>query len=173
MLPTKFRFIQPSGSEEKIFLNRPIRSKNCLCRLCLLMYRENNYKLYRGPAIDATYQISVLLGERFRGKDFLEINKSKKKWPVVAMFVNGSELNEQSLQKTFQEFFLPSLDSFGQAVSEEKIFQKSTNQKQEWPVAAMFVSGSKQIIKLYRRPLIDASYQVSVHLAKRCQRKRF
>jgi hypothetical protein len=43
------------------------------------MYRENNYKLYRGPAIDATYQISVLLGERFRGKDFLEINKSKKK----------------------------------------------------------------------------------------------
>jgi hypothetical protein len=26
------------------------------------------------------------------------------------------------------------------AVSEEKIFSKSTNQKQEWPVAAMFVN---------------------------------
>jgi hypothetical protein len=30
---------------------------------------------------------------------------------------------------------------FGQAVSEKKIFYKSTNQKQELSVAAMFVSG--------------------------------
>jgi hypothetical protein len=45
---------------------------------------------------------------------------------------------------TFQGCFLPSFDSFGQAVSEEKIFLKSTNQKQEWPVAAMFVNGSGQ-----------------------------
>jgi hypothetical protein len=41
---------------------------------------------------------------------------------MVAMFVNGSELNEQSLLRTFQGCFLPSFDSFGQAVSEEKIF---------------------------------------------------
>jgi hypothetical protein len=34
-----------------------------------------------------------------------------------------------------------SYDSFGQAFS-EKIFWKSTNQKQELPVAAMFVNGS-------------------------------
>jgi hypothetical protein len=32
--------------------------------------------------------------------------------------------------------------SFGQAVSEEKIFLKSTNQKQELPVVAMFVHRS-------------------------------
>jgi hypothetical protein len=38
------------------------------------------------------------------------------------MFVNGSEINEQSLERTFQGCFLPSFDSFGQAVSEEKIF---------------------------------------------------
>jgi hypothetical protein len=35
------------------------------------------------------------------------------------------------------------LKPFG-AVSEEKIFQTSTNQKQELPVAAMFVNGSRQ-----------------------------
>jgi hypothetical protein len=58
------------------------------------------------------------------------------------MFVNGSELNEQSLWMTFQGCFLPSFDSFGQAVSEEKIFKKSTNHKEEWPVVAMFVNGS-------------------------------
>jgi hypothetical protein len=43
---------------------------------------------------------------------------------------------------TFQECFLPSFDSFGKAVS-EKIFWKSTNQKQELPLVAMFVNGSE------------------------------
>jgi hypothetical protein len=33
----------------------------------------------------------------FRDEDFLEINHQKQELPVVAMFVNGSELNEQSL----------------------------------------------------------------------------
>jgi hypothetical protein len=59
---------------------------------------------------------------------------------VAAMFVNGS--GRKSLQRTFHRYFLPSLGSFGQAVSEKKIFFKSANQKQELPVAAMFVNGS-------------------------------
>jgi hypothetical protein len=45
-------------------------------------------------------------------------------------------------------------------------FFKLANQKQEWPVAAMFVNGSDEMNNLYRGPAIDASYQVSVHLAK-------
>jgi hypothetical protein len=51
-------------------------------------------------------------------------------------------------------------------------FKKSANQKQELSVVAMFVNGSGQI-NLYRGPSIDASYQISVHLAKRFQRRRF
>jgi hypothetical protein len=43
---------------------------------------------------------------------------------------------------TFHRCFLPSFGSFGQAVSEEKIFFKLANQKQELPVVAMFVNGS-------------------------------
>jgi hypothetical protein len=58
------------------------------------------------------------------------------------MFVNGSGRNNQSLQRTFHRCFLPSFSSFGKAVSEEKIEKKSANQKQELPVAAMFVNGS-------------------------------
>ena len=73
---------------------------------------------------------------------FLEIIQSETRMPIAAMFFNGQELNDQSLQRTFKECFLPSFNSFGPAVLEEKIFQKSTNQKQEWPVAAMFVNGS-------------------------------
>jgi hypothetical protein len=48
-----------------------------------------------------------------------------------------------------------------------------TNLKQELPVAAMFVNGSKRKSNPYREHSIDASYQVSVHLAKRFQRRRF
>ena len=134
----------------------------------------------------------------FRGEDFFKSANQKQELPMVAMFVNGSELNRQSLQRTFQgcflqcfgsfgqnqavseekilknrpirhkyclwwpclitdrdgmsnlyrgpsidiRCFLPSFGSFGQAVSEEKIFQISTNQKQELPVVAMFGNGS-------------------------------
>ena len=39
--------------------------------------------------------------------------------------------------------FLPNFSSFGKVVSQKKIFQKSTNQKKEWPVVAMFVNGLK------------------------------
>jgi hypothetical protein len=52
-------------------------------------------------------------------------------------------------------------------------FRLSTNQKQELPVAAMFVMDRDKMSNLYREPSIDASYQVSVHLAKRFQRRRF
>ena len=52
-------------------------------------------------------------------------------------------------------------------------FLKSTNQKKEWPVVAMFVNGLELNKHLYRGPTKDASYQVLIHLAKRFQRRRF
>jgi len=42
--------------------------------------------------------------------------------PVAAMFVTGSEPNEQSLWKTFNRCFLLSFGSFSKEVS-EKIFK--------------------------------------------------
>ena len=35
--------------------------------------------LYRGPSIDASYQVSVHLVSGFRGEDFLEIDQSETK----------------------------------------------------------------------------------------------
>jgi hypothetical protein len=149
--------------------------------------------LHREHSIDASYQVSVHLAKRFRGEDLFKSANQKQELPVVAMFVNGSGQNvqslertvhrcflpsfgsfgktvseeknllnqpirnkspvavmfvngsgrnEQSLQKTYHRCFLPSFGSFGQAVSEEEIFFKSANQKQELPLAAMFVNGS-------------------------------
>ena len=79
----------------------------------------------------------------FRGEDLQKLTNQKQELPVAAMIVNESGQNEHSLQRTFHRCFLPNFSSFGKAVSEEKIFQKSTNQKQELPVVAMFVNGSE------------------------------
>ena len=49
----------------------------------------------------------------------------------------------------------------------DDFFQKSTNQKQEFPVAVMFVNGSEINEQLYRGPPKDVSYQIQIHLAKR------
>ena len=170
-------------------------------------------------------KLRIIWPSCFRLEDFQKSTNQKQELPVAAMFVNGSGQNEQCLQRTFHRCFLPSVGSFDQAVSEEKIFQKSTNQKQELSVAAMFVNGmgrnedslqrtfhrcflpsfgsfgqavseeknlKNQPIRnknclwwpclsmdrgemstLYRGLPIDASYQVSVHLAKQFQRRRF
>jgi hypothetical protein len=82
----------------RFFRNRPIRNKNCMWWPYLLTDREEISNLHRGHSIDASYQVSV-----------------------VAMFVNGSGRNKQTLQRTFHRCFLPSFTSFGQVVSEEKI----------------------------------------------------
>jgi hypothetical protein len=58
----------------------------------------------------------------FRGEDFFKSANQKQELPMVAMFVNGSELNKQSLLRTFQGCFLQCFGSFGKAASEEKIF---------------------------------------------------
>ena len=63
---------------------------------------------------------------------------------MASMFINGSGLNEQSLQKTFHRWFLPSFSSVGKAVSEQIIIFKSTNQKQKMPMTAMFVNESNR-----------------------------
>jgi hypothetical protein len=74
--------------------------------------------IYRGPSIDASYQVSIHLAKRFQRR-FLEIDQPETitaygysvsevnifqkstnqqyELPVVAMFVNGSGRNEQSL----------------------------------------------------------------------------
>ena len=50
----------------RFFRNQPIRNKNGLWRPCLLMDRDEMSTLYRGPSIDASYQVSVHLAEGFQ-----------------------------------------------------------------------------------------------------------
>jgi hypothetical protein len=80
---------------------------------CLLTDRDEMSNLYRGPAIDASYQVSIHLAKRFQRKRFLKSANQKQELTMAAMFVNGSGQNEQSLERIFHRCFLLSFTSFG------------------------------------------------------------
>ena len=85
----------------------------------------------------------------FRGQDFKKSANQKQELPVAAMFVNRSGRNEQSSWRTFHRSFLPSF------------------------LPPCLLTDRDEMINLHRGLSIDASYQVSVHLVKRFQRRRF
>jgi hypothetical protein len=51
---------------EYFFRNQPIRNKNGLWHPCLLTDRDEMSNLYRRPAIDTSYQVSLHLAEQFQ-----------------------------------------------------------------------------------------------------------
>ena len=59
------------------YRNQPIRNKNCLWWPCLITDQDEMSNLYRGPAIDISYQWSVHLVKRFQRRRFLEIDQSE------------------------------------------------------------------------------------------------
>ena len=108
-------------SEKKTFRNRPIRNKNCLWQPYLLLDRDEMSNLYKGPPIDASYQVSVHLAKRFQ------------RW---RFFWNHPIRNKNCLW---------------------------------WP----YLLTDRDEMSNHNRGLsIDASYQLSVHLAKWFQRRR-
>jgi hypothetical protein len=61
----------------RFFRNQPIRNKNCLWQPCLLTDRDEMNNRYRGPAIDASYQVLVYLAKPFQRISFFLISQSK------------------------------------------------------------------------------------------------
>ena len=48
------------------FKNQTIRNKNCPWQPCLLTDRDKMNNIYRGPSIDASYQVLLHLAEGFQ-----------------------------------------------------------------------------------------------------------
>ena len=109
----------------------------------------------------------------FRGEYFFKSANQKQELPVAAMFVNGSGRNEQSLLRTFHKCILPSFGSFGKAVSEKKIFRNRPIRNKNCLWRPCLLMNWNEITNFHREPPIDASYQVSVHLAERFRRRIF
>jgi hypothetical protein len=76
MLSTMFRFIWPSGFGGEDLKQSANQKQELLVAASLLMDQDKMSKLYRGPSIDASYQISVHLAKRVRRR-FLEIDQSE------------------------------------------------------------------------------------------------
>ena len=170
MLPTKFRFNWLSSFREKDFQKSTNLKQELSVAAMLANESGRKQRTFHRCFLPSLGSFGKVVSVE---KIFQKSTNQKQEWPVVAMFVNELGRNEQSLQKTFHRCFLPNFSSFGKAVSVEKIFQKSTNQKQEWPVAAMFANGSELNELSLQRTSKDASYQILIHLARRFKRRRF
>jgi Zn-finger protein len=127
--------------------------------------------LYRGPSIDASYQVSVW-PSGFR-------RRIEQKWPIRnknclwQLFVNGSGRN-MHLYKG------PSIDAFYKVSVHLAKRLQSSRFWRNWPIRnknclwwPCLLTDWDEMNNLYRGSSIDAPYQVSVHLAKQFQRKRF
>ena len=122
---------------------------------------------YREPSIDASYQVSVHLAKWFQRRRFFRNrpirNKNCLSQPCLT---NREEMN------TFHRCFLPSFGSLGNVVSEEKIFRNRPirNKNCLWQPC---LTNWEEINIFHREPSVDAFYQISVHLVKRFQTRRF
>ena len=134
---------------KKICLNRPIRNKKCGGHVCQQIGKKCALFIKGHPQLLPT-KCRFIWPSGFRGNNFLEIDQSETRIACNSHVSKCLGENEHSLKTTLHRCFLPSVGSFGQVVSEE-IFQKSTHQKQELPVAAMFINGSKQILQSLQR----------------------
>ena len=127
--------------------------------------------LYRGPSIDASYQVSDHLGKRFQRRRFfrnrLIRNKNCLWWPCLLM----------DLDKMSTLHRAPPIDaSYQVSVHLAKWFQRRrflqpirNKNCLWWPSLLM---DRDKMSNLYRGSSIDTSYQVSVHLAEGFQRRR-
>jgi hypothetical protein len=68
--------------------NWPIRNNNCMWRPCLLTNRDKISNRYRGPSVDASYQVSVHLATRFQRRRFVKIGQF---WLVDFLKIFSSE----------------------------------------------------------------------------------
>ena len=128
--------------------------------------------LYRGSPQMHPTKFRFIWPSSFRGKDFQKSTNQKQELPVVAMFVNGSGRNEYSLQRTSHRCILQSFGTFGQAVSEEKNFKNRPIRNKNCLWRPCLLMDQNDISNRNRVLSIDASYQVSAHLAKQFQRRR-
>jgi hypothetical protein len=95
VLPTKFRFIWLLGFRGEDFLEIT-RKTNCLWWSCLLTDWDEMNNVYRGPFIDASYQVLVHLAKRFQRRRFFRNRPIRNKnclWQPCLLTVQDKMIN--------------------------------------------------------------------------------
>jgi hypothetical protein len=84
MLPTKFRFIWPSGFRGEDFFKSANQKQELPVVAMFVNGRDEMSNLYRGPYIDASYHVSAYLAQWFQRRTFLEIVQSETRIDMAA-----------------------------------------------------------------------------------------
>ena len=173
MLHNNFRFIWPSGLEKIFFRTRPTRNKNCLWQPCLLTERDEISTLYRGPSIDVSYQDSVHLARWFQKRFF-------RNWPIrnknclwrPCLYMEQDEMSKLYRGPSTDASYQMSNHLAARFQTRRFFFRNQPIRNKTcvwWPCLLM---DRDEMSNLYRGSSIHASYQVSIHLAKRFQMRR-
>ena len=131
--------------------------------------------LYRGPSIDASYQVSAKLAKQFQGRIFFRNRPIRNKnclWWLCLL------TNRDEMSNLYRGPFIHVDASYQVLIHLALRFQRRRfirnqpirNKNGLW--RPCLLTDWDEMSNLYRRPSIDASYQVSVHLAEGFQRRR-
>jgi hypothetical protein len=138
------------------------------------MNRDKMSKLYRGPSIDASYQVSVHLGKRFQRKRFFRNQPIRNKnclwW--LCLLTDWDEMSNLYREPSIDASYQVSVH-LGKRFQRKRFFRNQPISNKNclwWPC---LLTDWDEMSNLYREPSIDASYQVSVQLAKQFQERRF
>ena len=130
--------------------------------------------LYRGLSIDASYQVSVHLAKGFQRRRFFRNQPIRNKnylWrpclltdrDEISNLYRGSSIDASYQISVHQaKWFL-----------RRRLFRYQPIRNKNCLWQPCLLTEREEMSNLYRGPSIDTSYQVSVHLAKRFQRRIF
>ena len=173
MLSTKFRFIWQSGFGEDFYKSNNQKQELPVVAMFVNGSGRNDHSLQRTAHRCFLPSFCLFGRDISEEKLFQKSSIKKRELLMTAMFVTGSKQNEHSPQRTFHRCFLPRFGPFGQAVTEQKIFRNQPIRNKNCLWRPCLLMDRDKMSNLYREHSIDASYKVSVHLAKRFQRTRF
>jgi hypothetical protein len=158
----------------RFFRNQPIRNKNGLWWPCLLTDWDEMSNLYRGPSIDASYQVSVYLEKWFQRRRFFRNlpirNKNCLWWPCL--LTNRDEMSNRYRGPSIDALYWISVH-LAMRFQRRRYFRNQPIRNKNCLWQPCLLTDRDEMSNLYRGPSIDDSYQVSVHLVKRFQRRRF
>jgi hypothetical protein len=106
------------------------------------------------------------LAKLFQRRRFFRNRPTGQELPMVAVFVNGWRLNEQFLIDASYQVSVHLAKRF----QRRNIFRNRPTRNKNCMWRPYLLMDQDKMNKLYNRPSIDASYQVSVHSAKQFQR---
>jgi hypothetical protein len=158
----------------RFFRNQPIRNKNGLWRPCLLTDWDKINNLYRGPSIDASYQISVHLGKWLQRRRFFRNQPIRNKnglWRPC-LLTDWDKINNRYRGPSIDASYQISVH-LGKWLQRRRFFRNQPIRNKNGLWRPCLLTDRDEMSNLYRGLSIDASYQVSVHLAKQFQRRRF